>query len=399
VYHEGVRVPLRLSLLLPALLLLPGTGPRPSPARADDGPPAGRPAREFFRGSVASFEGRRIRIDYDFAADAQREDWSPTYPFLRPPANGGWRVEKGALRGEGSAGLRHRGVFDGELKITATLSSEDARNFGALVLDEDKAVFDLFALADTQFALLDRKPPLMHIVATFQPPGQGPGGSTEWREVQSGYEPRLGGLPIDIQVRKKGGANEFRFAGSGRLAGDDKGTRVGPRLAPGFFTLGSKVVIAKVSVFGVLDARWLKENGIAFEDRVPPDTDPPLVEKDAGGASPPPGPDAAAGAWTGLLKKISDPRAPKAEREKAADDLVATKERRALRPLIDLLYDEEDGVGREVAIRAFKGIAGKDPGYRHDAPREARLKAMPRVWDLWYAVKDALDKEDRKKER
>ena len=153
---------------------------------------------------------------------------------------------------------------------------------------------------------------------------------------------------------------------------------------------------------GVLDAKWLRENGIAFEDRVPQDADPPLGDKEKEKdptAVAPPAPDPGANAWQELLRKVSDASLPKGEREKAADDLAATKERRALRPLIDLLYSDDDDVGRDAAYRAFKGIAGKDPGFRADAPKEARLKALPRVWELWYAVKDALDREDRNKEK
>lgn len=372
-----------------------------APALAEDPPAAAKPAREFFRGHVASFEGRRIRIEYDFKDDAQAGDWLFTYPFLKPPTSGGWRVGQGAMRGDGNAAWKHRAVFDGDVKVTATLSTEDAKNLGVLVLDEDRPVYDIFALADTHFALLDRKPPLMHMVATFQQPGEGPGGSTEWREVQSGYEPRLGGLPFDLQVRKQGGRNELKFAGSGRLSGEDKGVRVGPRLVPAFYTLGSRVVITKVTVSGLLDAKWLRESGVAFEDRAPPDPDPPLGEKEKDPASPPPaaGPTASTGSWEGFVRKIADAGVAKAEREKAADDLVATKERRAMRPLIDVLYNDEDPTGREVAYRAFKGLSGKDPGFRADAPKEARLKAMPRVWELWYSVKDALDREEKKKEK
>lgn len=373
--------------------------PVPAPAEG----PVAVSAKEFFRGRLLSLEGRRITLQYDFSDPAQAGDWMPTYPFLRPSTSGGWRVEAGALRGDGNAGWRHRAVFDGELKLEATLSSEDARNFGAMVLDEDRPVFDLFSLADTQFAMLDRKPPLMHMVTTFLPPGQGPGGSTEWRYVETGYEPRIGAKPLDITVRKKGAANEFRFAGTGRLAGNDKEVRVGPRLVPGFYTLGSRVVVAKAVVSGVLDAKWLREAGIAFEDRVPPDGDPPIAGKDT---ELPPPPDAGAGAapgappaWNDLLRRVGDGSLPKEEREKAGDELGASKERRALRPLIDILYRDEDAVGRDAAYRAFRGITGKEFGYRADAPKDSRLKAMVRIWDAWYAAKDQMEKEERKKEK
>ncbi len=387
-----------------------------APALPQEGPPK-VPAKEFFRGKVNSLEGRRISLSYDFSEAAQSEDWRSTYPFVRPSVNGGWRVEGGALRGDGNAGYRHRAVFDGEVKVEATLSSEDAKNFGVMILDEDRSVFNLCSLADTAFAMLDRKPPLMHQLTTFLPAGEGPGGSTEWRYIETSYEPRIGIKPVEVLVRKKGAMNEFRFGGTGRLAGADKEAKVGPRLAPGFYTLGSRVVVTKVTVSGLLDAKWLRENGVAFEDRSPADPDPPIAGKEpdpaAPGAGPgpgpgaPPGPGPGAGApppagggdWITHLSVLSDASKPKEAREKAADDLVATKERKALRPLIDVLYRDDDEAGRAAAWKAFKGLSGKNVPFRADAPKEARLKAMPLFWDVWYAAKEQMEKDERKKEK
>lgn len=391
--------PLRAALLpLPLALLLLAPFPR---ARAED-PPEKFPAATFFHGKVASFEGRRIVLKYDFADPAQSSDWAATWPFIRPSVNGGWRIEGGALRGDGNAGYRMRAVFDGELKVEATLASEDAKNFGLMVLDEDRNVFDICALADTAFAMLDRKPPLMHQLTTFLPAGEGPGGSTEWRYIETGYEPRIGSKPVDVTVRKKGAMNEFRFAGTGRLAGADKEAKVGPRIVPGFYTMGSRVVVSRVTVTGVLDAKWLRDNAIQFDDRVPADPDPPIAgpepPKDPAAPGPGAAPPAAGGDWITHFGALANAGNTKEDREKAADALVATKERRALRPLINLLYGDDDD-GRTLAWKAFKGISGKDPGFRPEAPKEARLKAMAKVWEFWYSVRDQLEKEDRKKEK
>jgi hypothetical protein len=385
----------RAAILAAGLLcaLAPGAA---SPA--EDGPGAARAPKEFFKGKVVSFKGRRIEIAYDFADPGQAEDWMPTYPFLSPPTSGGWRVEAGSMRGDGYAGYRHRAVFDGDVKLVATVSSEDAKNFGAVVLDEDHSQFTLFALADTVFSLRDHKPPLQHMVTTFLPAGSGPGGSTEWRYVQTAYEPRISSDPLEVTVRKKGALNEFRIGPSGRLAGADKEARVGPRMGAAFYTLGARVVVRKAVVSGVLDAAWLRASGIAFEDNVPEDTDPMEGEKgkDAGGASPD-GRPAEGADWTALLRRVSDPAATKDDREKAADALAATKDRAVLRPLIDLLYSDTDPLARELAARVFRAVSGKETGYRAESPKEFRLKAMPRVWEVWYAVKEQLEKEEREK--
>lgn len=391
----------RVGTAVSALLLLAlASG---APVRAEEPAPAGKALKDVLRGKIVSFKGRRVEVAYDFQEPDQANDWTHSHPFVSPATSGGWRVDGKSLRGDGNCARKHRAIFDGEVRLKATLSSEDAKNFGVVVLDEDHSQFDLFAVADTYFSLLDRKPPLQHMVTTFLPAGTGPGNSTEWRYVKVAAEPRVSSEPFEITVRKKGALNEFRIGPSARLAGADKECTVGPRLVPAFYTLGSRVVVTRVVVSGVLDAKWLRSEGVAFEGDTPPDPEP-LAEE--GGEAPPPpaAPDAKAPApgeappvdWQAALRKISDAMAPAADRAKAADDLAASKEKRALRPLIDLLYREDDAVGREQGARAFKAISGKETGYRHDGSKDARRAAMPRVWDVWYGYQELIEKEDRK---
>jgi len=377
------------TLLCAALLALSPAAPAPA---EEGGAAPPKKLSDVLKGRIVSLQGRRVEIAYDFQDPAQAADWAPTYPFVRPTLSGGWRVDQKALRGDGNAGWRHRAAFDGEVRVRATLSSEDAKNLGLFLLDEDRSQFDLFALADTFFSLLDRKQPLRHMLATFQPSGEGPGASTEWREVQVGYEPRVSSEPLEVSVRKKGAENEFRFGAAGRLAGADKQCVVGPRLAAGFYTLGSRVVVSKATISGVLDAMWLRSEGVAFEKDTPPDPEPLEGEKKEEAApAPVPVTD-----WQVPARRLADASLPKADREKAMEDLAATKERRALRGLIDVLYREDDPVGRDLAARAFKAISGKETGFRGEASKEARKAAMPRVWEAWYQVQEQLEREDRK---
>jgi len=394
---QGRATGSRRAILLAGLLLPFLASPAAPTASAQDAPAPTKVApASFFKGKVASLDGRRIELSYDFADPAQAADWIHTHPFVRPATTGGWRVEQGALRGDGNAGWRHRATFDGEVTLKGMVSSEDARNFGALVLDEERSTFTIFALADATFTLLDRRAPLEHMITTFKDAGQGPGGSTEWRYVQTAYEPKIGSGEIEITVRKKGPQNDFLFAGTGRLSGKDVEATVGPKLAPAFYTLGSRVVIRRVTVAGVLDAAWLRKNDIAFEDRVPEDPNAPPPDAAPTDAKGRPGGGDAATEWVELVRKIADRSLSREEREGAADALTELKEKRAVRYLIDVLYDDDDETGREVAHKAFKGIVGKDGGYRYNAPREFRLKAMPRVWEYWYSLRELIEKEEKK---
>lgn len=161
----------RVPALAAALLLLA------APAVPQDGGLGAKTVKDLFKGKVVSVKGRRVEVSYDFSDPAQAGDWVSTYPFVRPAASGGFRVEGKALRGDGYGGWRHRAVFDGEVRLAATLSSEDARDFGAVVLDEKGTQFDLFSHSDTVFSAMDRKNPLQNMITTFQPAGQGPGGT------------------------------------------------------------------------------------------------------------------------------------------------------------------------------------------------------------------------------
>jgi hypothetical protein len=386
------------AVLLPAASLPPAAAAPPADSEA-----AAKAIRAHFRGKVVSLKGRRVEIAYDFADPEQAKDWAPSYPFQKPQGSGGWRITAAALRGDGNAGFRHRAVFDGDVRLTATLSCEDAKDFGAVVLDEDKTQFDIFALADSVFGGMDRQPPGMHMVATFQPAGSGPGGSTEWRYVERKWEPKLGTEPFELSVRKRGTLNEFRFGAAGKIGGNDKECHVGPRMSPAFYTLGSRVVVTKAAVAGVLDPAWLRSQGIPVESDSPEEAEAPAEgpPKDGGsGAGPgaaPGDPKPAAVDWNDLVRKVADPNLPRDAREKAADALAESKERRALRPMIDLLYSDSDPTGREMAIRVFKGISGKEVGFKADASHETRVKFMPRLWDIWYQAKDALDREEREK--
>ncbi|MCK6482361.1 MAG: hypothetical protein L6R43_20105, partial [Planctomycetes bacterium] len=64
-----------------------------------------------------------------------------------------------------------------------------------------------------------------------------------------------------------------------------------------------------------------------------------------------------------------------------------------------VLYRDDDEAGRAAAWKAFKGLSGKNVPFRADAPKEARLKAMPLFWDVWYAAKEQMEKDERKKEK
>lgn len=375
--------------LLPAVLVLPALLDAPA-VLAQDAPKA--PVQQAFHGKVESFKGRRIELSYDFSDAVQGKDWAEVHPFVLPARSGGWRIEGGALRGEGTVSYRLRAVFDGDVTLTATLDSEKGRDYGAAVLSEEGSTFTLFSINDAFFSLKDGRLPNEHMVTTFLPAGTGPGGSTFWRYVQTSYEPRVPLGKVEVSVHKKGDHNRFKFGGTGVLEGNDVEAKVGPELAPAFYILDSRVVVTGVKVSGLLSANWLRQNGVAFDETVKDEPKPPADD----GAKPE---DGAADdePWKALVARLKDKGLDRAEREKAARDLIALKEKKAARPMIDVLYDDDDGDGRELAYAVFKGLSGKDAGYRPGADADTRVKSMDKVWAVWFAMRNLIERDEAKK--
>jgi hypothetical protein len=381
----------RASVLAAAALGL-GVAAAPPAAPAQDAPPAaGSPPSAHFRGKVVSMKGRRIELSYDFSDPVQAGDFAAATPFVAPPSSGGWRIESGALRGEGSCAFRLKAVFEGEVRVEATISSERARDYGVVVMSEDSPTLTLFALADRFFSLKDNRNPLQHQITTFLPPGAVGGADTAFRYVHTTWEPAVGPESIKIDVRKKGPRNDFTFATAGKLGGEDKEAVVGPRLGAAFYCIDSRAVVDDVRISGVLCPKWLKQVGIAFDDKTPTE-DPSPAPSNGGAAGKAPAADGSA-----LARKVADRSLPRDEREAAAKALIETKDRKQMRPLITVMYEEDDKVGRELAALAFKGLGGKETGFRHDASPEARLKAMVRVWNVWLDVRDQMEKDEKKK--
>ncbi|MHC4923282.1 MAG: hypothetical protein ACYTG4_04300 [Planctomycetota bacterium] len=381
--------------LVAALALAIPASASAAPQEAAGEAASGRTIETFFKGKVKSVKGRAVTIEYDFSSKGQGADWASTYPFMSPGRSGGFRVETGSIIGNGNAGLRHRAVFDGDVTVEATLTSDSPRNIGVVMLSEDTNTFTLFSIADSVFTLMDKRMPQEHMITTFLPAGKGPGGSTEWRYVKTARKPRVEAGAVTVFARKKGPLNEFRFGSGGNLRGNDVEATVGPRLAASFFVLKGSVVVRDVRISGVLDQKWLKENNISYEAAATPTPEvKPETEKEPRGGTKPEAPVASDGPdWRELVARVRDVNLTENERTAAAETLIEMKERWAARPMIDLLYSEDDTLGRKLGHKVFKALTRKDGGYNPRAPKDYRLKTMQKVWAVWFRLRTALEKE------
>ncbi len=370
-----------LPLLLFLFLLSSGR------AVAEDGPEPVTVGDFFSGGKVEQWKARRITITYDFSQEDVLQDFDVINPFL-VLASGGFEVSDGALLAEGSNAFVFKGVFEADVTVDMTLTSETPRDLGLVLLASDLTdQFLLFSLADTFFSKKDRQKPLQHMITVVGARDGGGSGESLFRYLKRSRTPTLkAGVEIEVRLEKRAKRNRLSFAGKTLSATDRYGSF--PRVRPGLFVLKSKMTVTKLTISGRLTESFLKENGIEFDPEEVDDQALPLEEVPAAGAEteeeprrrgPRRGRREDESDARGLVRKLRDGRLSDDEREEAAKGLSRKNVKKdELKALIDCLYSD-DLTTRKLAILALKKTTGKTLGYNPKASEEARKKAV-RNW-------------------
>ncbi len=370
-----------LVLLIFPLLLFFGL------AIAEDGSERVAVGEFFAGGKVERFKARRITITYDLSRESALQDFDVVNPFL-VLASGGFEVSDGALQAEGSNALVFKGVFEADVSVDMTLTSETPRDLGLVLLTPGLTdQFLLFSLADTFFSKKDRQKPLQHMITVVGARDGGGSGESLFRYLKRSRTPTLKeGAEIKVRLLKRAGRNQLSFAGKTLSATDRYGKF--PRVRPGLFVLRSKMTVTELSISGRLTEAFLNENRIEFDPEEVDEQALPLEEAPAAGAEseeepdrggPPRGGRRDESDARGLVRKLRDKRLSDDEREEAAKGLSRKNVKKdELKALIDCLYSD-DLTTRKLAILALKKATGKTLGYNPKASEEARKKAV-RNW-------------------
>ncbi|MEN8149834.1 MAG: hypothetical protein ABFS86_08430 [Planctomycetota bacterium] len=235
-----------------------------------------------FQGKVVSFKARRITLEYDFAKKECLADFLTANPF-RDSARGGFRHDEklGVLAGEGVGAFAHKGVFEADVELKFSMTSRTPNDVGAVLLDGGGSdQFLLFSLADTYFCKKDRQTPRQHMITMVGADDSGAArDETLFRYLSRSTKPTLkAGKKIDVEVRKFGPNNLFKFAGKKMTAADRYGKL--ESVQPAFFVLNSSLRVTKLSISGKLTEKWLKRKRIPWDPEEVDDAKPGEIKVD-----------------------------------------------------------------------------------------------------------------------
>lgn len=229
----------------------------------------------------------RLELEYQFDSQTVfEEDWTLEQPFASAmPVEGRW--QRGAVTLEKATGLLHRLVFLPDVRIEATATVHQPKDFGLLaVQDSDDYRAILFNIANTQFKLKKGDNKIENRGHVLWYIGQG-----VWKDAD---EDAHGFIKIDERakvslesgdrvtlelVRRKDAAQGTlrgktdRVDLEGKVKGDD-GSTMGPGRV-GLFTNSGIIVVHGVRISGRVDMEWFRKE-LAFmvaADPGPPEND------------------------------------------------------------------------------------------------------------------------------
>lgn len=339
----------------------------------------------YFRGRVVKVEGRTVELAYDFAAADQLQDFEAALPF-RAIRSITFVHKQGKVALSGTGSLRHKAVFAGPVSIAASLTPRKPRDFGFAVTEErESEVFTLYCLYDRYFGLGDGVHTPQNMIIKFIPrdPKVNKDGLQDWRYCGSrGQNPEIvSGRTYRAVAERDGIESRLRiddWESKGREAGRDLTAH-----QVALYGYDAQFDADDLVVRGVLDAGWLAREKIDLAS-----WKPPAAEPVAGAADPPAADDPAVArvrariaaypletkpaAMAALLR---DTTVPVAVRGEAAEKAKSVGSKQIVPFLVDGLY-AADADARRLSGDVVKSLLGKNFGFRHDAPEEARKKAI-----------------------
>jgi len=339
---------------------------------------------EYFKGTVMELDGKTVTLRYDFRAPEQVADFEDQRPFNLPARKGQqmrWFDEQ--LEIVGNSAARHRAHWDGDVTVTVTFNVDAERDVGAFLMPDDGTNdYATFTLTETYFHKWDNNPGGLNSVIKF---------GDQWREGDAtadftGFryisrKPPRTKLKSGDRIRVTFAVSRGKLTMTGPdfdLKGEDMGDKKLKRSQVGFYAINGRTLIDDVEIRGALAEDWMRRENL--ELRVAgsvgagagtgalSEEEQKLLQGHSGG-------DLAA---TRALLKIlqDDSRAP--EVREAVREALCTGPKKAVRPLVDLLYHEREPV-RADAIRIVKVLIGKDFGYKPGASEAKRSAAIKKL--------------------
>lgn len=369
-----------------------GEGSSPSPAKAGL-----VPVEQYFKGRIASLEGRKIELAYDFESGVQLDDFELSIPF-RAIKDVARTLEAGKLHLTGTGSLRHKAVFDTSVGAAATLVPLKNRDFGLAVTEErESEVFTLYCLYDKYFSAGDGVFTPQNMIIKFIPrdPKANRGGLQDWRYCGSrGQKPEIArGRAYKVEIERSENKSRMsidEWTSEGKEAGRDLTSQM-----VALYGYDADFRADDLVVRGTLAPDWVAKNRIDLTTWKPPAPDASAAP---GEGAPPPEAlarakaqiegwpiDTKPAAFATLLRDASLPEAVRAE---AAQKAIASGQKRLVPYLVDGLYAADES-SRRLANDVLTKLTGRSFGFRADAGEDQRKKAIQSVND--YLKKHAAE--------
>jgi len=344
-------------------------------------PEPGTPLDVFFKGKVSLAKDGRVILAYDFADKEQLEDWVTFKPFRVDGKLETFEVDANKVRLIGVGALRHRATFKEKVGLECEMWPIFDRDLGIVVAENAEGnQFVLYSLNDIYFQRFDGATEPQHMITRFgiKDSTTDTADKSAFRYVARGKKP-----PIRIQqplvIRaSKDGRNDAFDIGEESYKGKEPGRPIS-ELWIGLYVVKSGLAAGTVKVSGHLSPKWLEKNGVDLRMEHPVEEEPEglspqdekalkLVDRFQAGGLP----------FDEILPILEDKRVTLEVRQKAADALVLSGEKRMVGNTVGLLYSEDLEV-RVLAIGVIKGHTKKAFGYNPKGSAEKRSRAIQKL--------------------
>jgi hypothetical protein len=361
-------------------------------AAADDDEPAPKeklvPLEEFFRGKVLTIKGSFVEIEYSFDSAAELRDFQDSIPF-RAKKDVAWKLEKGRVRLTGTGSMRHKAVFKDVAGATAEFQPVRNRDFGFAISEErESEVYTLYCVYDEYFGSTDNvfEPQNMIIKFLARDPKRNANGLQDWRYCGSrGQKPVIKrGGKYTVTAHREGLKSRLEigdWVSKGKEAGRDL-----TAMMVSVYGYGADGRVLRLVVRGDLDPDFVARHKLDLAP--PPEPEKPAETEVDEGPQLPADETARVQARIAdypartkpraLAKMLRDTALPKTLRQAAAQRAQDAGSMKIVPWLMDGMYDD-DVTSRRLSSQVFKGLTGKTFGYRADAGKDSRARALKKM--------------------